>query len=103
VGFLSAMTQNVRGITQPLLHHGQSLPVEVNKNMIEGSCLKRMDQPEDIAKAIVFFASEDADFITGQLLLVNKALAFIAFTRRQIGKKLWKDSKSIVDRVLEKV
>ncbi len=71
MGFLSAITQNARDIAQPFLRSGQTLPVEVNKNMIEGSYLNRMDQPEDIAKAIIFFASEDANFITGQLLLVD--------------------------------
>jgi 3-oxoacyl-[acyl-carrier protein] reductase len=47
------------------------LPAEVKQNMIEGSYLKRMAEPEDIAKAILFMASEDADFITGQMLLVD--------------------------------
>jgi NAD(P)-dependent dehydrogenase (short-subunit alcohol dehydrogenase family) len=49
----------------------QPLPDEVKRTMIEGSYLKRMAQPEDIAKAILFLASDDADFITGQLLLVD--------------------------------
>lgn len=49
----------------------QPLPADVNKYTVENSSLKRMDQPEDIAKAILFFASEDANFITGQLLLVH--------------------------------
>jgi 3-oxoacyl-[acyl-carrier protein] reductase len=48
-----------------------SLPEEVKRNMIEGSYLKRMAEPEDIAKAICFLASSDADFITGQILLVD--------------------------------
>jgi 3-oxoacyl-[acyl-carrier protein] reductase len=48
-----------------------SLPEEVKRNMIEGSYLKRMAEPEDIAKAICFLASSDADFITGQVLLVD--------------------------------
>ncbi len=47
------------------------LPEEVKQNMIEGSYLKRMAEPEDIAKAILFMASEDANFITGQVLLVD--------------------------------
>ena len=47
------------------------LPVEIKQNMIEGSYLKRMAEPEDIAKAILFMASDDADFITGQVLLVD--------------------------------
>ena len=48
-----------------------SLPEAVRNNMIEGSYLKRMAQPEDIAKAILFLASDDANFFTGQLLLVD--------------------------------
>jgi 3-oxoacyl-[acyl-carrier protein] reductase len=47
------------------------LPEEIKKNMIEGSYLKRMAQPEDIAKAILFLASEDSNFVTGQVLLVD--------------------------------
>ena len=49
----------------------KSLPEEVRRNMIEGSYLKRLAEPEDIAKAILFLASNDADFITGQILLVD--------------------------------
>lgn len=33
--------------------------------------LGRMGEPEDIAKAVVFFASEDADYVTGQILHVD--------------------------------
>ncbi len=47
------------------------LPEAVKKVMIEGSYLKRMAQPEDIARAILFLASDDANFITGQVLLVD--------------------------------
>src|SRR5574341_875518 len=47
------------------------LPEAVKKGMIEGSYLKRMAQPEDIAKAILFLASDDANFITGQMILVD--------------------------------
>ncbi|HSC70778.1 MAG TPA: glucose 1-dehydrogenase [Candidatus Methylomirabilis sp.] len=47
------------------------LPDAVKQGMIEGAYLKRMAQPEDIAKAILFLASEDANFITGQMILVD--------------------------------
>jgi 3-oxoacyl-[acyl-carrier protein] reductase len=47
------------------------LPDEIKQNMIEGAYLKRMAEPEDIAKAILFMASDDANFITGQVLLVD--------------------------------
>lgn len=35
------------------------------------SALQRNGQPEDVARAVVFLASEDASFITGQILGVN--------------------------------
>lgn len=38
--------------------------------IIKGVPLKRMGQPEDVAKAVSFLASSDADFITGQTLFV---------------------------------
>lgn len=49
----------------------KSLPEEVRRNMIEGSFLKRLAEPVEIAKAILFLASDDANFITGQILLVD--------------------------------
>ena len=36
--------------------------------------LRRLGQPEDIGKAVSFFCSEDADYITGQSLHVNGGL-----------------------------
>ena len=33
--------------------------------------LQRMGTPEDVAKAVVFLASENADYITGQVLNVD--------------------------------
>jgi len=47
------------------------LPDAVKQNMIQGSYLKRMAQPTDIAKAICFLASDDASFMTGQMILVD--------------------------------
>ncbi len=49
----------------------RALPEAVRRNMIEGAYLKRLAEPEDIAKAVVFLASDDAAFITGQVLLVD--------------------------------
>jgi 3-oxoacyl-[acyl-carrier protein] reductase len=48
-----------------------SLSEAVKKNMIDGAYLKRIARPVDIAKAILFLSSEDANFITGQVLLVD--------------------------------
>jgi NAD(P)-dependent dehydrogenase (short-subunit alcohol dehydrogenase family) len=35
------------------------------------TCLKRSGSPEDIANAVLFLASDESDFITGQLLCVD--------------------------------
>ena len=35
--------------------------------------MKRFGKPEDTVGAIVFFASDDSDFISGQTLLVDGA------------------------------
>jgi NAD(P)-dependent dehydrogenase (short-subunit alcohol dehydrogenase family) len=37
----------------------------------EATPLKRWGTPEDVARAAVFLASADADFLTGTTLLVN--------------------------------
>jgi 3-oxoacyl-[acyl-carrier protein] reductase len=49
----------------------RSLPDEVKATMLAGTYLKRFGQPADIAAAILFLASDDASFITGQHLVVD--------------------------------
>ncbi len=44
---------------------------EVEKQIKQSYPLRRMGKPEDIANAIVFFASEQANWITGQVLYVG--------------------------------
>lgn len=39
--------------------------------LIEGIALKRLGEPADIAKAVLFFASNDANWISGQVLSVD--------------------------------
>jgi 3-oxoacyl-[acyl-carrier protein] reductase len=47
------------------------LSTEEQRALKEGILLKRWGQPEDVAKAAVFFASDDSSWITGTTLLVD--------------------------------
>ncbi|WP_160119588.1 SDR family NAD(P)-dependent oxidoreductase [Rhodovarius lipocyclicus] len=44
---------------------------EGQQRVIDGLALRRMGEAEDIAKAVLFFASPLSDFVTGQVLPVN--------------------------------
>jgi meso-butanediol dehydrogenase/(S,S)-butanediol dehydrogenase/diacetyl reductase len=43
----------------------------VRAMMIDDTPLGRLEQPEDVARAVAFLLSEDARFITGEALAVN--------------------------------
>ena len=47
------------------------ITVEEEKAMLNDIPMRRIGKPNDIANAVIFFASEQADWITGQLLLVH--------------------------------
>ena len=49
----------------------KAVPKEVIEPMIQRIPLRRMGQPEDIANAFVFLASEEASYITGVVLSVD--------------------------------
>jgi 3-oxoacyl-[acyl-carrier protein] reductase len=79
------------GLTKPLAQEGASrnitvnavapgyiqtdmtavLPEEVKTKILASVPLQRMGQPEDIANAVKFLASDEAAYITGQVLAVN--------------------------------
>lgn len=42
-----------------------------NRRVLEAQSIKRRGKPQDVANAILFFASEMSDFITGQTLVVD--------------------------------
>jgi 3-oxoacyl-[acyl-carrier protein] reductase len=44
---------------------------EGQRDLVQGVALRRLGAPEDIANAVLFFASEFADWITGQTLSVD--------------------------------
>ncbi len=49
----------------------KKLSQDVKDKMLAGTPLARFAEPEDIANAVVFFASDEASFITGQHLVVD--------------------------------
>ena len=53
-----------------------ALPAAARDAMKEKITLKRAGTPEDVAGAVAFLASEDADYITGQVLVVDGGMAF---------------------------
>lgn len=52
-----------------------SLPENLVQEAVKRTPLGRMGTPEDMAAAVVFLASDDAAFITGQVLAVDGGLA----------------------------
>jgi NAD(P)-dependent dehydrogenase (short-subunit alcohol dehydrogenase family) len=46
-------------------------PPEVTKAIIATRCIKRSETPEDLLGTIVFLASDDTDFVTGQTVVVD--------------------------------
>ncbi len=80
IGFSRALAREVagRGITVNCVAPGyiatpmtERLPEEVKKAFLEMIPMKRFGQPEDVAAAVLFLLSEEAAYITGQVIHVN--------------------------------
>lgn len=50
---------------------GDRETLAMSEKIAQGRSLKRVEYPEDLVGAAVFFASSDSDFITGQTLLID--------------------------------
>jgi 3-oxoacyl-[acyl-carrier protein] reductase len=80
IGFTKALAREVanRGITVNCVAPGyimtamtERLPEEVKKAFLELIPMKRFGSPEDVAAAVLFLLSDEASYITGQVINVN--------------------------------
>ncbi len=80
VGFSKSLAQEVgsRGITVNVVAPGfidtdmtKELPEEQRKKLQENIPLRKLGQPEDIANAVLFLASNMGSYITGETIHVN--------------------------------
>lgn len=84
IGLTKSMARELgsRGITVNAVAPGlietemtENLPDSVKEAMKEQIILKRPGKPEEVANAVVFLASDRADYITGQVISVDGGMA----------------------------
>ena len=84
IGFTKALAREVasRNITVNAVAPGfidtaltRTLPENIQAGLKELIPLGRVGQPEEIAKAVAYLASDDAAYITGQVLALDGGLA----------------------------
>jgi 3-oxoacyl-[acyl-carrier protein] reductase len=84
VGFTKALARElgVRGVRANVVAPGyvktaltDVLPEEAREAMLANTPLGRLGDPEDVARAVRFLCSDEASFITGEVLLVDGGLA----------------------------
>ena len=85
-GFTKSLAQEVgnRGITVNCVAPGfidtdmtKSLSDEQKEKLLSHIPLSRLGNPLDIAKAVVFLASDDADYITGETIHINGGMLMV--------------------------
>jgi acetoacetyl-CoA reductase len=80
LGFTRALAREsaVKGITVNAIAPGytatdmvRAVPPEILKTIVEKIPVGRLGEPEEIARAVMFFVADEAGFITGETLNVN--------------------------------
>jgi 3-oxoacyl-[acyl-carrier protein] reductase len=83
VGFTKALAKELgsRGVRANVVVPGyvqtrltEALPEDATQTMLAATPLGRLGEPEDVAGAVRFLASDEASFITGAVLLVDGGL-----------------------------
>jgi NAD(P)-dependent dehydrogenase (short-subunit alcohol dehydrogenase family) len=95
-GFYGLAKVGVNGLTQQLAHELGGMNIRVNaiapgptdteatrtqagdaaKELVKGMALKRMGQPEDMVGACLFLLSDEAAWVTGQIMAVDGGQVF---------------------------
>jgi 3-oxoacyl-[acyl-carrier protein] reductase len=84
IGFTKSLARELgsRGVRANVVAPGyvttrltEVLPEELRRSMVENTPLGRIGEPRDVAAAVRFLCSDDASFITGEVLLVDGGLA----------------------------
>lgn len=57
-------------------HEGQNAPKALTEAQLKARSIKRLETPEDLLGTLVFLASSDSDFMTGQTIVVDGGSVF---------------------------
>ena len=83
IGFTKSLARELgsRGVRANVVAPGyvktrltEVIPEEAKEVMLQNTPLARLGEPEDVAAAVRFLCSDEASFITGEVLLVDGGL-----------------------------
>jgi 3-oxoacyl-[acyl-carrier protein] reductase len=57
-------------------HEGQNAPKLLTELQLKERSIKRLQTPEDLIGTLIFLASPDSDFMTGQTIVVDGGSVF---------------------------